>query len=423
MRVWYGVTAAAVAVLAAGFAAGGKAPGGWVKHPSELESAAARPVAEGLARAVIHCGIRDNGVLDSCRLVSEAPVGKGVGAAAIALASKYQHAPPGQSGPREINLVIAWSQFDKAPDWQKRPTAQELLAVYPKAAHGRPGSAQIDCVITPQGGLSDCVVEVETPAGAGFGQAAIRLSTQFLMRPATLKGAPVASEVRIPINWEGFDESNWVPGRSVAPANLPWAEAPTFADVAAAYPAKARAEKKMGRVTLNCDMDENGRLVHCESVNAQPSGYGFENAAKALVKRFRYPVTSDADRKAARGLAVMMPFTFDPTTLEASSPVQGKPTWAAIPNGAQLTTAFGSLKLTSTARASLSCLVQPAGALSDCSVVSEQPTGAGVGAAALSLTPNFRLSTWSTEGLPVIGGRIIIPLRYEPPPADATDPK
>ncbi|MBW8816183.1 MAG: TonB family protein [Caulobacterales bacterium] len=391
---------------------------GWVSRPTQAEAAAVRPAGDALARAILRCHVEDDGALSGCSVAAESPPGRGVGAAAMMLAPKYSQAPPGRSGARDIKLSIVWSNIDKGADWLRKPTAQDLLTVYPKTAHGRAGLAVIDCIVTVQGGLSDCVVESEKPEGAGFGEAAIRLSAQFLMRPATLKGAPAPSEARIPITWEAFSESSWTPGRSVAPANLPWAEAPTIAEVAAAYPAKARAEEKVGRVTLSCDMDENGRLAHCESVNAQPSGYGFEAAAKTLAKRFRYTVASDADRKAAHGVAVMMPFTFDPAARDPASAVLGKPTWAAIPSSAQLTAAFAPLKLTATGRATLSCVVQPGGSLSDCSVLSEQPTGIGVGAAALSLTPTFRVSTWSTEGLPVVGGRISIPLRYEPAPAE-----
>jgi hypothetical protein len=42
----------------------------------------------------------------------------------------------------------------------------------------------------------------------------------------------------------------------------------------------------------------------------------------------------------------------------------------------------------------------------------------GIGQAALALAPTFRLSTWTAEGLPVVGGAINIPLRYEAKAAD-----
>jgi hypothetical protein len=36
----------------------------------------------------------------------------------------------------------------------------------------------------------------------------------------------------------------------------------------------------------------------------------------------------------------------------------------------------------------------------------------GFGAAALSLAPKFQVNPWSAEGLPVVGGRIRVPMRY-----------
>ena len=69
-------------------------------------------------------------------------------------------------------------------------------------------------------------------------------------------------------------------------------------------------------------------------------------------------------------------------------------------------------------RVRLTCLVGAGGSVSDCRVEQEEPAGQGVGAAALSLTPQFRLTTWTSEGLPTIGGEVAIPLRYEPAKAD-----
>ena len=58
--------------------------------------------------------------------------------------------------------------------------------------------------------------------------------------------------------------------------------------------------------------------------------------------------------------------------------------------------------------------VQAGGGVGDCKVVSEDPGGVGLGDAAMALTGAFRLTTWTTEGLPTVGGRVRIPLRYEP---------
>jgi periplasmic protein TonB len=67
--------------------------------------------------------------------------------------------------------------------------------------------------------------------------------------------------------------------------------------------------------------------------------------------------------------------------------------------------------------------VQAGGVLDQCSIVSEQPADKGVGAAAMTLSAAFRVTTWTAEGLPVVGGRVTIPIRYEPEAAAPPAPK
>jgi TonB family protein len=421
---WAGVCAAlGLAAPAAALAMAKN--GGWASSPKAEDRAAVAPsaVAHGIGgRAVVHCHVEDSGALSGCRSIEETPPGEGFGAAALALAPKFRREPPGKSDNRDVNYVVDWFRADKDVEWLRRPTSHDLLAVYPRAGKGRDGWAMLDCVVTVRGALTDCIAESDWPDGAGFGAAAVSLSAQFVMKPALLKGQPTVADARIPINWSGFTGGNFVPGRAMAPASIAWAEAPTRADMAAVYPKKARAERKSGHVTLNCDMTGEGRLVYCDALNSEPAGYGFDGAAKELAKRFRYAARSDADKKAAGHIAVMLPFSFDPSILDEEAPPLGKPTWVAVPNNEQLTTAFGKLKVDGTARVSLNCVVEPAGTLSGCSVLSEQPGGLGLGPAALSLAPDFRVSTWSTEGLPVVGSRITIPLRYEVEAAETAAP-
>ncbi|MDB5422618.1 MAG: putative TonB protein, partial [Phenylobacterium sp.] len=66
-----------------------------------------------------------------------------------------------------------------------------------------------------------------------------------------------------------------------------------------------------------------------------------------------------------------------------------------------------------TVQVMLACVVQQGGGVSDCTVQREQPAGIGVGQAALALATHFRLTTWTAEGLPTVGGTVKIPLRYE----------
>lgn len=392
----------------------------WVTYPStadyEAAEAKARDASAG-GRAIMECSVEDDGALSDCKVVRETPVGSGYGDALLSLAPKYKRKPPGKTGARRVAVPGEWYRFDTRPDWLRRPTPENLRGVFPRQAvnKGVDGSALIDCIATVQGALQDCFVIEESPAGLGFGAAALALTPQLMFKPARLNGVPVTSTVTIPINWKDIEGMRGeLMGPRVVPPNLAWSSAPSFVDVAAAYPAKARAEARGGRATVSCYISDEGALVRCSEVSSDPKGYGFGVAAKELAKTFRIAVTSEADRKATRNLSVHLPFVFDPRMLENTAPPVGKPSWVTLPTATEVNKAFNGLTVDRTARVQLDCLVKAGGWVEGCVVASEDPGDAGVGAAALTLAPTFRLTTWTTEGLPTIGGRVRIPLRYEP---------
>src|SRR5687768_6650024 len=199
-----------------------------------------------------------------------------------------------------LAIAPAASGQDRSADWLKKPTERDLYGVWPSKAldRGLGGKATIECVVTLQGTLRACKVLSEEPAGAGFGAAALALSPQFLMRPEMKSGQAVESTVRIPINFHKPDRElgSWLtpvtesalPGDKVY-SNLLYREAPTVADVAAAYPPKARAQKKGGAVTLDCKIGEGGRLGGCAEVREEPRGFGFTGAARTLARKFVAP--------------------------------------------------------------------------------------------------------------------------------------
>lgn len=88
------------------------------------------------------------------------------------------------------------------PDWVRVPTLDEIVDFFPRRALalGVEGRAVLDCRVAVTGRLVSCSIHEETPAGAGFGEAALQLAPMISMRPGTINGVPIADEpVRLPI--------------------------------------------------------------------------------------------------------------------------------------------------------------------------------------------------------------------------------
>jgi protein TonB len=87
------------------------------------------------------------------------------------------------------------------PQWVRRP--RDLARYYPARAlsRGQEGRAVLDCVVSVTGALA-CVVVSETPASWGFGDAALRISRDYQMVPATRDGAPVEARHRMVVPFE-----------------------------------------------------------------------------------------------------------------------------------------------------------------------------------------------------------------------------
>ena len=188
----------------------------WLKLPNGDDMARFRPEeARVSGRAVIECKVSDRGLLQFCQVLEETP-GQKYGKAALAIAARFRMGPTDRTGlstaGRRVRIPLTWtltSPTDSAnviqsPHWIRRPSGNDMAGLYPRAAMAKElsGRAAIVCRILANGRLTDCNVVEETPAGLGFGAAAIRLAPYFQMTTTTADGKSVeGGTVRLPLVW------------------------------------------------------------------------------------------------------------------------------------------------------------------------------------------------------------------------------
>lgn len=300
------------------------------------------------------------------------------------------------------------------PSWKRRPTAEMMLSVMPRRAFekGVDGRARITCSVTDLGLLKDCAVVDETPEGFGFGAAALAMSPFFEMKPALSDGKPVGGgTVTIPIVWQiRALRGDAVDGRSLL-ASPPWAVAPSWAAVVAAWPRKADGVAE-GFVTLRCRLTGEGAPAGCTALTEAPDNLGFESAARSLIKTFRLGF-SEAERSQLPKLIVDIPFHF-------RNPAQGDPRKLTAPRWVRTVSPEAMASLYPAAARSVGvstglgwvrCVVTATGELANCATVREEPAGLGFGAAALEAARIMRMNPWTDDGEPVEGRPVNVPLR------------
>jgi TonB family protein len=317
------------------------------------------------------------------------------------------------------------------PDWLRKPTQAELRAQWPyeAARKGIGGKAVISCAIDIQGLLKNCAVVSETPEGMGFGKAALLLAPSFKMRPQRLNGKPVeGGPVRIPIVFEdpgGGQMMSGPPGLAIV--DPIWAAAPSFDQVAAAWP-KAAGDAASGGATLQCTVTKTGHLDNCATYNELPSGKGFGAAAKSLVSRFALKLDPDPAR--TRGALVNVTFRFfNPATPEGKARKLSQARWITTLDASKVQAIFPKLAAEAGVKAGLGvadCLIKPDGHLTDCTVSREEPADLGFGQSALLVAGIMQMNPWTDDGRPVDGARVKLPVRFglapEPTPAASAKP-
>jgi TonB family protein len=198
-----------------------------------------------------------------------------------------------------------------------------------------------------------------------------------------------------------------------------WLARPSAADVAAAYPPKARAAGISGRVVLSCDTGADGGLSNCRTRGETPAGMGFSEAAVQLAPKFRVNAAFPEGVRARTG-KVSIPIMFGASAEPAVSPKPrkpfiGKPVFVSRPSGADIAAVYPreAWKAGRSGRAVLRCKTNPEGALYDCEAFGD----AEFGPAVLKLVPKFRITDKMPDGGKAGGGLVNIPISFTAPAA------
>ena len=185
-----------------------------------------------------------------------------------------------------------------------------------------------------------------------------------------------------------------------------FSQAPSVAEVAAVYPARARVSNISGTVSLTCQVGRDNHPRDCDAIKEVPGSYGFGAAARKLAEKMVI------DTPDLIGKNIFIPVTFDSAVLTGAAMVS-KPVWAQMPSVQDFQASFPKTENgVNNVRVVLGCTVEAGRALGACSVAQEDPPGQGYGEGALALASKFRLVPWSQDGTPTVGARIKLPIRY-----------
>ncbi|MBV9995457.1 MAG: TonB family protein [Caulobacteraceae bacterium] len=374
--------------------------------------------------ATLSCGLTEHGGFTGCNLVSEDPAGHGFGAAALAMAAKAVgdqgvELPPDRRGPETVTFRFTASPLSiqpdvlnhrpaviTHPDWVHQPSADDVTEYYPAAAvrTSMGGRAILECGVGIDELLEYCVVREETPEGYGFGDAALRLSHLFKMRPMTRDGVPVAgAKVVIPIHFQMPPD--------VVPAPLP------DELLLAYYPAAARAARISGSATVSCERTEHGGLTGCSLVSEAPAAHDFGQAALAIAAK---AVEGQELAPSDRGpMKITFSFQAAPPDIHPDVLRQGwafvRPDWVRLPTLDAGNYPRAALRARVGGVATMKCKVGGGGELKDCAVVGETPPDMGFGAALLKLSSRFRMKAVTDDGIWTDGLSVVIPIDFSLP--------
>lgn len=193
----------------------------WAQAPGFEDMAAAWPTSMGdlpVGTAVLRCRVGAEADLRNCTIAGQTPKGTPFGEAARTLVGKFRL----KASPADLkryggaDIAVSFRFYNPAtpagqakkvehPDWIARIDPKKVVALFPTQAADaglQEGVGVADCLVAPDGTMTDCRVAREDPAGMGFGPAAVLAVGVMQLDPWTPEGRPVAgARVKVPIRF------------------------------------------------------------------------------------------------------------------------------------------------------------------------------------------------------------------------------
>jgi TonB family protein len=325
---------------------------------------------------------------------------------------------PTKASPPDVKIDMQGSDDD----------LEQQVVIWPGAAYqaGRRGLVTLRCLVDAHGLAERCNVASESPEGKGFGKAALELRTTLKIPPTMGPDGPVASvktisltfkppernfEMKKVMSGDTFGAGNPLAMRAVTMLDYPmWAQAASFDDLARAYPAKGGGEE--GYAAVHCRVQHSGSLTDCEAIKEVPEGKDFGKAAVALAAKFKVaPQLAQARHRDQ--LWVDIPIRLPPPAQAVERTVTS-PAWITGFDRKAAPKLFPPEAVASgltSGRGVARCVVAADGALTQCAPEAAEPAGLGFSEAAAKLASTMKMNLWSTDGAPVEGGVVHIPIR------------
>ena len=159
-----------------------------------------------------------------------------------------------------------------------------MLGFFPAAAKGD-GQAVIRCTRNEHLALKGCVLVSETPAGQGFGAAALAMAAQSPDNPKLdFADEPAKPPEDLTVTF-GQTPPSISPdltrmAHTITRATI--VSQPTRAQILAAYPERALSNQIEGGAAIDCEVTAAGKLAACQLAAETPAGFGFGQATLDL---------------------------------------------------------------------------------------------------------------------------------------------